>query len=198
MCFGSGGRRARQRMGCAAARHQTVAADRGGSSGPSLIGLTQAGGPTPDLLIPRCCQSPAATRVALSFGVLVILFMQPQSALAQCATTGTNPITLTCAANTTTTQTSNTASPNPATNDQTQQLNASIIGQVNSGVTVNGFGLSIVSTLPGSTVSMTDNGTISTAQGAGNRALQNRGGSTRQFRNVQLFGHRQHHQYGGW
>jgi hypothetical protein len=64
--------------------------------------------------------------------------MQSDDALARRATTGTNPVTLTCAANTTTTQTSNTASPNPATSDQTQDLNASITGQVNTGVTVNG------------------------------------------------------------
>ena len=106
--------------------------------------------------------------------------MQSENALAQCATTGTNPVTLTCA-NTTTTQTSNTASPNPATSDQTQDLNASIIGQVNTGATINGFGLIIISTLPGSTISMTNNGTISTAQGAGNRALQMAPGAAGNF-----------------
>src|SRR5437879_4257082 len=114
--------------------------------------LTRAGESTPNSLIPRWCHSPAAWRVALGVGILVILSIQPEHAQAQCATTGTNPVTLTCAANTTTTQTSNVASPNPATSDQTQDFNASIVGQVNTGVTVNGFGLNIVSTLPGSTV----------------------------------------------
>jgi len=148
---------------------------------PRLIGWARANGSAPDSLTARSCHSPAAARVALSFGVLVIFLMPPESALAQCATTGTNPVTLTCAANTTTTQTSNIASPNPATSDQTQDFNASIVGQVNSGVTVNGFGLNIVSTLPGSTVSMTNNGTISTAQGAGNRALQMAPGAAGNF-----------------
>ena len=137
-----------------------------------IMGLRRAGGELPDSLMPRWYHSPTVTRVALGVGILATLFIQSETALAQCATTGTNPVTLTCAANTTTTQTSNTVSPNPATSDQTQDLNASIIGQVNTGVTVNGFGLNIVTTLPGSTVSMTNNGTISTAQGAGNRALQ--------------------------
>ena len=136
-----------------------------------IMGLRRTGGELPDSLMPRRYHSPTVTRVALGIGILAVLFIQSENALAQCATTGTNPITLTCATNTTTTQTSNTVSPNPATSDQTQDLNASIIGQVNTGVTVNGFGLNIVTTLPGSTVTMTNDGTISTAQGGGNRAL---------------------------
>ncbi len=118
---------------------------------------------------------------ALLGGVFVSAALLPGTAEAACSTTGTNPVTLSCAANTTTTNTTNTASPNPATSDQTQDLNASISGQVNSGVTVNGFGLSLLSTLPGSTISMTNNGTISTNQGAGNRALQINAGAAGNF-----------------
>jgi autotransporter-associated beta strand protein len=137
----------------------------------SISGLTSAGGRMPGLMMPRCCQSSTVTRVALSICILAILFIQSETALAQCATTGTNPVTLTCATNTTTTNTSNVASPNPTTSDRTQDFNASIVGQINSGVTVNGFGLSLVTTLPGSTISVTNNGSITTNQN-GFRALQ--------------------------
>lgn len=118
----------------------------------------------PGLLMLRCFQSSTVTRVALSIFILTILFIQSETALAQCATTGTNPVTLTCAANTTTTNTSNIASPNPTTSDRTQDFNASIVGQINGGVTVDGFGLSLVTTLPGSTISVTNNGSITTNQ----------------------------------
>src|SRR5882724_3077157 len=181
MCLGPDERRAKQRMGCAATQHLTIADVRGGMQVFGIKGETRTGGPSPDSLMRQWSHSPDATRLALSVGVLAILFMQSENALAQCATTGTNPVTLICAANTTTSSTSNLASPNPATSDQTQDFNASIIGQVNAGVTVNGFGLNIVSTLPGSTVSMTNDGTISTAQGAGNRALQMAPGAAGNF-----------------
>jgi uncharacterized protein with beta-barrel porin domain len=116
-----------------------------------------------------------------SIFVAAALLLQSGAAQAACSTSGTNPVTLSCAANTTTTATTNTTSPNAATSDQTQDLNASIVGQVNSSVTVDGFGLSLVSTLPGATISMTNNGTISTNQGAGNRALQINAGAPGNF-----------------
>jgi len=113
------------------------------------------------------------TRVALSIGILAILLMQSENALAACTTTGlqTAPVTLTCAANTTTTNTPNTVSP-ATTSDRTQDLNSSIIAQVNGGVTVDGFGLNLITTLPGSTVSVTNDGLITTNQNNGIRALQ--------------------------
>jgi len=114
----------------------------------------------------------SAFRMLLGGVSLSALVFHAGSAQAACNTTGlqTNPVTLTCAANTTTTNTTNSASP-ATTSDQTQDLNSSIIGQVNSSVTVDGFGLSLISTLAGSTISMTNNGTISTNQVTPNRAL---------------------------
>ena len=82
------------------------------------------------------------------------------AALAACGTSGADPVTFTCAANTTTTNPSNTTSPNGATSDRIQSFNADLIGQVNSGVTVNTFGLNLVSTKPNGTISFTNNGTI--------------------------------------
>ena len=110
--------------------------------------------------------------VTLDLAIVAILAIQSENASAACAATGTNPVTLTCAASTTTTNTSNTVSPNPATSDRTQDFNASILGQVNGGVTVDGFGLSLITTLPGSTVSVTNNGAITTNQPGGISALQ--------------------------
>jgi hypothetical protein len=69
------------------------------------------------------------------FGPLALLF-NPQSALAACSTSGTDPVTVSCAANTSTANTTNTTSPNAATSDRIQQFNADLIGQINSGVTV--------------------------------------------------------------
>jgi uncharacterized protein with beta-barrel porin domain len=117
-------------------------------------------------------------------GILVpaVLLLHSGTAQAACSTTGNNPnpVTLSCAANTTTTNTTNTTSPNPATSDQAQNFNTSIVGQVNSGVTVDGFGLALISTLVGSTISMTNNGTISTNQ-TNNRALQINAGAPGNF-----------------
>ena len=134
---------------------------------------TRAGGHPPVSLMLRRRHSSTVSGAALSVGILAIIFMQSDDALAQCATTGVQPgpVTLTCAANTTTTNTPNIASPNAATSDRTQDLTASITAQVNSGVTVSGFGLSLVTTLAGSTVSVTNNGLITTNQN-GFRALQ--------------------------
>jgi autotransporter-associated beta strand protein len=121
--------------------------------------------------MPRWCLSPTARHVALSIGILAFLLMQPENALAQCSTSGTNPVTLTCATNTATTNTANLTSPNAATSDRTQDFNAGVVGQVNGGVAVSGFGLSLVTTLAGSTVSVVNNGSITTNQN-GFRTLQ--------------------------
>ena len=86
------------------------------------------------------------------------------SALAACSTSGVAPatVTVTCAANTTTTDTTNTTSPNAATSDRNQSFAADITGQVNTGVTVTGFGLELVTTKVGGAVSLTNSGTINT------------------------------------
>src|SRR5215471_15489987 len=91
---------------------------------------------------------------------LTSLFASSTPVLAACSTTGTAPVVFNCAANTTTTNTTNTTTPNAATNDREQQFNDSINGTVQTGVTVDGFGLALTSTQAGGTVTMTNNGTI--------------------------------------
>jgi uncharacterized protein with beta-barrel porin domain len=97
--------------------------------------------------------------VGLAIGLLSLGL--PEAALAQCATSGTDPITLTCATNTTTTATTNTTSPSAATSDRTQQFNADLIGQINSGVTVSGVGLQLLTTKAGGGISLTNSGAVS-------------------------------------
>jgi hypothetical protein len=101
-----------------------------------------------------------ATVAAVVVGWTAILPLSP--AEAQCATTGTSPgtVTFTCAQNTTTTSNVNSTSPNPSTSEGTQHFgSAPLVGQVNSGVTISGEGLTLQG---GGTVSMTNNGTITT------------------------------------
>jgi hypothetical protein len=97
---------------------------------------------------------------------------------AQCATTGTSPgtVTFTCAQNTTTTTNVNSTSPNPSTSEGTQIFgSAPLVGQVNSGVTISGEGLFLQG---GGTVSMTNNGTITTSVFQGNAVeLETAGGT---------------------
>src|SRR5262249_42786164 len=73
--------------------------------------------------------------------------------------TGTNPITIEAVSDTTTT----------SIFDSLQDFNASLIGIIDPGVTVDGFGLELTSTLAGSTISFTNDGTVTSAQS--NRAL---------------------------
>src|SRR5262249_30612838 len=74
-------------------------------------------------------------------------------------TSGNNPTTLEASGATTTTSLS----------DALKQINDSIVGKVDSGATVDGFGLELSSTLPGSTISVTNDGTVTSSQN--NRAL---------------------------
>jgi len=76
-------------------------------------------------------------------------------------TSGANPVTVEAISNTTTTSDSN----------RLFDINDSIVGKVDSNVTVDGFGLEFTSTLPGSTISVTNNGTVTTSQNNGDRAL---------------------------
>src|ERR1700758_1838192 len=100
-------------------------------------------------------------QILIATGFAVALSAAPSSAWAACSTSGTDPVTLTCATNTTTTNTTNTTSPNPSTSDHLQQFGADLIGQVNTGVTVKGFGLELTTTKPGGAVTFTNNGALS-------------------------------------
>ncbi|MFT4117086.1 autotransporter domain-containing protein [Bradyrhizobium sp.] len=115
------------------------------------------------------------------FGALAILatltVLDTRDAHAQCATTGTDPVTLTCAVSTATTSTTNTTSPNGATSDRTQQFNANLIGQINSGVTIGGEGLDIVTTKPGGGITFINNGTVNVFSGSSALQLDGAGGA---------------------
>jgi uncharacterized protein with beta-barrel porin domain len=87
-------------------------------------------------------------------------------ALAQCATSGTDPVSLTCAVNTTTTSTTNVTSPNGSTSDRIQQFNADLNGQVSAAVTVDGAGLNLVTTKVGGGITFINSGTVSDTAGA--------------------------------
>ena len=110
--------------------------------------------------ISNSSKAPLSRRLLAAGGVAAAM-AAPSSAWAACSTSGTDPVTFTCAANTTTTNTTNTTSPNPATSDHLQQFGADLIGQVNTGVTVNGFGLQLTTTKPGGAVTFTNNGALS-------------------------------------
>jgi outer membrane autotransporter protein len=100
------------------------------------------------------------------------VLMAPQQTLAACSTSGTNPVTILCAENTTTTDTTNSTSPNPATSDRRQLFDANLIGQVNAGVTVSGFGLLLVANAGGAGINFTNNGSV-----IGGATLQGNGGT---------------------
>src|SRR5262249_57235154 len=107
-------------------------------------------------------------RMLAGSSLAAIVLAAPSVAWGQCATSGTDPVTLTCAANTTTTNTTNTTSPNAATSDRIQQFNADLIGQVNAGVTVDGFGLNLVTIKPSGGITFTNSGTITGSAGPAN------------------------------
>lgn len=56
--------------------------------------------------------------VAISMLSLPALLVNPQGAFAACSTSGSDPVTVSCAANTSTTNTTNNTSPNAATSDR--------------------------------------------------------------------------------
>jgi outer membrane autotransporter protein len=101
----------------------------------------------------------------------LILLGSGSQAQAQCSTAGVATVTVTCGTNTTTTSTTNSASPNAATSDRLQDFNSNIVGQIAPGVTVGGVGLSLRSEAPGSTISVTNAGTVTSNQ-AGLGALE--------------------------
>jgi uncharacterized protein with beta-barrel porin domain len=100
----------------------------------------------------------------------LLMAANPQSALAGCAVT-VAPNTVACG-NTTTTDTTNTQTPAAASTDRVQLFNAGggVTGQVNSGATVNGFGLVITNTQTGTNgdINFTNAGTVTVTTGAPN------------------------------
>ena len=116
----------------------------------------------------KCVSRSAASLATVAVVVMAWTVILPLSrAEAACATTGTSPgtVTLTCAQNTTTTQSTNSTSPNSSTSDRIQSFaNAPLVGQVNSGFTIDGEGLVLEG---GNTVKMTNKGTITTSVGNG-------------------------------
>src|SRR5260370_26447609 len=104
----------------------------------------------------------------------------PQSVLAQsCSTSGVDPVTVTCSnpgGIITTTNTTNTASPNVATNDRIQSFNVDLIGNVTASTTVNGAGLNLVTTKGGGGITLTNAGSVSTNQVLNALQLNGNGG----------------------
>ncbi|MBR1176712.1 autotransporter domain-containing protein [Bradyrhizobium sp. KB893862 SZCCT0404] len=110
----------------------------------------------------------ASTAVA---GVFVaVIAGHPGRALAQsCSTSGSSPVTVLCDApggTITTANTTNSTSPNAATNDRVQSFNADMIGTVTASTTVNGFGLQLAPTGSGRAITMTNSGVVTTNQAA--------------------------------
>jgi uncharacterized protein with beta-barrel porin domain len=103
---------------------------------------------------------------AFAIAIFALALGNPQSAVAQCAVLGApaGPYTVDCAT-TTTTNTTNTDGALAASSDREQLFNNNSVGYVSatvaSGATISGFGLAIVDTNAGSTVSVLNNGTVS-------------------------------------
>jgi autotransporter-associated beta strand protein len=91
----------------------------------------------------------------------------PQGVLAQsCSTSGVDPVTVTCSnpgGIITTTNTTNTVSPNVATNDRIQSFNADLIGSVTADTTVNGAGLNLVTTKGSGGINLANAGSVVSA-----------------------------------
>jgi autotransporter-associated beta strand protein len=104
----------------------------------------------------------------------------PQSVLAQtCSTSGIDPVTVACSnpgGIITTTNTTNTVSPNAATNDRIQSFNADLIGNVTATTTVNGAGLNLVTSKTSGGISLINNGAVTTSQALNGLQLNGNGG----------------------
>ena len=116
-------------------------------------------------MISRRVQSFQARACTAAGGALVAMLI-PVGAQAACSTAGVNPVTITCAADTSTTNTTNATSPNPATSDRTQQFGTNLVGVVHTEVTVSGFGLTLVATGGNHTIDMVNNGTVTSGTNA--------------------------------
>ncbi len=117
--------------------------------------------------IPNSCKAPFFRQLLVAAAVAA-----PSSAWAACATSGTDPVTLTCAVSTFTAGTTNTTSPNAATTSRTQQFAADLIGQVNTGVTISTSGLDLVTTKANGGINFTNSGAINANDSPVASALQ--------------------------
>jgi uncharacterized protein with beta-barrel porin domain len=124
----------------------------------------------------RAPNGSTATVLASIVG-LSILLANPQSAFAACSTSGVDPVTVTCAANTSTTSSTNSTSPNASTSDSIQRFNADLIGQVNGGVTIDTFGLTLVTMNGAGGVAFTNSGVVTNNQISSTLALVGNGGA---------------------
>jgi uncharacterized protein with beta-barrel porin domain len=112
----------------------------------------------------RILRLPGATALAastaLSAAALAMLLGDPRAALAACTVTAA-PNAVTCAADTTTTNTTNTDAGTSPSSDRIQLFTAggAVTATVNNGVTIDGAGLQIQSSEAGSAITLTHNGT---------------------------------------
>ncbi len=100
------------------------------------------------------------TRSAAASAIFISASFVNSSAFADCATSGSGPVTLTCSGTFATTNTGNSTTPNADTVDRTQTFSDSVNDTVNSGAVLTGAGLQVSSVLSGSSVSLTNNGSI--------------------------------------
>jgi uncharacterized protein with beta-barrel porin domain len=101
----------------------------------------------------------------LAGGAFALLQLCLRPAVAACSTSTTGTTTaLNCFANTATINSINSNPNNPATNSQIQRLNDNFVVNITSGTAVSGFGLSIEPTGTNQTVTITNQGAISTSQ----------------------------------
>ncbi|WP_426615974.1 autotransporter outer membrane beta-barrel domain-containing protein [Bradyrhizobium sp. McL0616] len=124
-----------------------------------------------------CARQPAVLLAAAGSAVLFVAsILATAPALAACATSGTDPVSVTCAADTTTTNTTNNST-GIATVARIQSFNADLIGQVGSGVTIDGFGLDLVTTKASGGINFTNAGTVTTGQNVNALQLVGNGGA---------------------
>jgi uncharacterized protein with beta-barrel porin domain len=108
-----------------------------------------------------------ATMLAGGACVSLQLWATPVFAACSTLTAGTTT-TLDCSANTATSNTINNNPNNPATSSQRQRLNDNFVVNISSGTAVGAFGLSVEPTGTNQTVTVTNQGAISTNQFNGN------------------------------
>jgi hypothetical protein len=105
----------------------------------------------------------------LAGGTFALLQLCVTPAFAACSTsTAGTTTTLDCSTNTATTNSTNSNPNNPATSNQRQRLNDNFVVNVGSGTAVGSFGLSIEPTGTNQTVTVTNQGAVSTNQFNGN------------------------------
>lgn len=88
-----------------------------------------------------------------------------------------DPVIVNCAANTSTANSINNTSPNAASSDRVQSFNADLTGQVNGGVTVDTFGLNLVTTKANGSIAFTNSGAVTSNQNVNALQLDGKGGA---------------------